>query len=76
VIDKSVQNLNKFKENSGVRKTGWVSENEEAVKLRKVVQSKDERISQLESNLMELKKCHNEQIQHNEASTRNETDAL
>jgi predicted RNase H-like nuclease (RuvC/YqgF family) len=75
-LEKEVAQLKMQLENNGTRKNGWSLENEETAKLHKTVQSKDERITQLESSMMELQKRYNEDMQRNEITTRNETEAL
>lgn len=49
---------------------------EELVRLRKNVQSKDERIEHLEANIVDIQKRFNEEKQRNEATTRTEVEAL
>jgi hypothetical protein len=46
-----------------MRKNIWPAENEELIKLRKLVQTKEDRILQLESNLIDLQKRYNEELQ-------------
>ena len=49
---------------------------EELVKLRKSVQAKDEKIEQLEANLLDIQKHFSEEKQRNEVTTRTEVEAL
>ncbi|KAI6191897.1 hypothetical protein M3Y97_00277400 [Aphelenchoides bicaudatus] len=49
---------------------------EELVRLRKNVQSKDERIEHLESNVVDIQKRFNDEKQRSEATTRTEVEAL
>lgn len=49
---------------------------EELVKLRKGVQLKDEKIEQLETNMLDIQKRFNEEKQRNEATTKTEIEAL
>uniref|UniRef100_A0A915DEY1 Uncharacterized protein n=1 Tax=Ditylenchus dipsaci TaxID=166011 RepID=A0A915DEY1_9BILA len=51
-------------------------ENEEIIKLKKTINSKEERISQLEDSFLEIQKRYNDELQRNDPHFHRESDAL
>ncbi|KAI6205176.1 hypothetical protein M3Y94_00763000 [Aphelenchoides besseyi] len=75
-LEMEVAQLKVQLENSRTRNAGRSTDGDELLKLHKTLQSKDDRISQLETTVRDLQKRYNDEVQRNESTTRNETDSL